>query len=352
MKYRNFLIFIKSIFLIQVFIVIIIFGVSVDINGSYLEDFASLNMRNILIPFSNINIDVSSASSLFKEANVVLAGEKIGTTFPTSYYKKKIPEDLMVSNFQVLAYGNKQLNKVNIISNNNEKNKEKVEPVAVTLVEEPVKKQTDYSSLFTGCKVVFYCTHSAESYIPNSGKARCEGKRGLVNEVALRIASGLKNQGLDTDFIDTIHDYPEYNKGYTNSRNTVKSVLNDSNENILALFDIHRDSIPGLASAKTVNINGKPAATILIIVGTDERKPHPEWRENLKFAEKIYIQGEKRYPGLIKGVRTKAGTYNQEFHNHALLLEFGSDYNSLAEANYAGKLFTDILLDVLKEEVK
>jgi stage II sporulation protein P len=53
---------------------------------------------------------------------------------------------------------------------------------------------------------------------------------------------------------------------------------------------------------------------------------------------------------LIKGVRTKSGTYNQEFFDHSLLLEVGSDYNSFAEAKYAGELFAQILLEVLEEE--
>lgn len=58
------------------------------------------------------------------------------------------------------------------------------------------------------------------------------------------------------------------------------------------------------------------------------------------------------YPGLIKGVRTKAGTYNQEFHPRALLLEFGSDYNTLEEASYAARLFNQVLIEVLKEDIQ
>ena len=73
--------------------------------------------------------------------------------------------------------------------------------------------------------------------------------------------------------------------------------------------------------------------------------------EELEFAQVIYHQGEKKYPGLIKGIRTKAGTYNQEFFPRALLLEFGGDLNSLAEARYAGMLFSDILIEVLKEDL-
>lgn len=160
----------------------------------------------------------------------------------------------------------------------------------------------------------------------------------------------LKKKGLKAEHIDTIHDWPDYNQSYTNSRNTVKKLVN--NEEIMALFDVHRDSIPGSTKAATIKINGRKSALILIVVGTDERKDHPHWKENLAFAQKIYQQGQLMYPGLIKGVRTKAGTYNQEYHPHALLLELGSDYNSLEEAKYAGELFTEVLLQVLEKEVR
>jgi len=342
LKSNNFFIFIKSIFMLQAVIFIIISGITMEFNRYYIEDFIRLNMKNIIVPFSNFNINTANAASLFKEANVLLSGGQINLWFSSSNYVKKIPESIIASNFPVMAYGSKDN-----ISNT----AEKAEPVTSKTISKLEDKQIDYSSTFKGYKVIFYCTHSAESYIPDSGKARCDGQRGLVNEVAKNISHNLKKSGLNSEFIDIIHDYPEYNKSYTNSRNTVKKVLDDSGKTILALFDIHRDSIPGSTNADTIEIRGKPAAPILIIIGTDERKSHPNWQKNLKFAEMIYNQAEIMYPGLIKGIRTKAGTYNQEFHNHSLLLEFGTDYNSLAQAIYSGELFAEILLEVLKEDI-
>jgi stage II sporulation protein P len=119
----------------------------------------------------------------------------------------------------------------------------------------------------------------------------------------------------------------------------------------LAVFDIHRDNIPGLKEAERAKINNKNAAPILIIVGTDARKKHPNWQKNFDFAQKLKNQGDKMYPGLIKGVRTLEGTYNQEYFDHALLLEFGSDINRVEECYYSGELFADVVLEVLKEEI-
>ena len=43
-----------------------------------------------------------------------------------------------------------------------------------------------------------------------------------------------------------------------------------------------------------------------------------------------------------QGVRTKAGTYNQEYHPHALLLELGSDYNSGRSQICGGTIYRGI----------
>jgi stage II sporulation protein P len=196
-------------------------------------------------------------------------------------------------------------------------------------------------------RIVLYCTHSGETYAPDSGTARLERQRGLINTVAETFAEALADQGAAAEFIDTIHD-EDYNASYTRSRQTVNAVMERGEP--AALFDIHRDSIPGETKGETILIDGEATARVLIVVGTDERKAHPRWRENMDFAERIYRQAQALYPGLIKGVRTKAGTYNQEFLNHALLLEFGTDQNSAAEAQAAARLMARVALMVLREE--
>lgn len=343
---KYFLSFLRSIVLLQLFIFILVTGVSVELSSDYLQRLPDLKVHDILLPFSRINIDKNGALALFESVNVVLAGEKSTELLSNNYFENDFPEALMVSNIQALANGPGEI----IITDSEGDKQEEPEVSLAELQEEKQNKKVDYSSIFQGYRVVFYCTHAAESYTPDSGQARCEGQAGLVNNVAVNICSHLKSRGLDSGFVNTLHDYPDYNNSYTRSRETVNEIIK-SKQNLLALFDIHRDSVPGQTTGETVEIEGKKSARILIIVGTNERKPHPNWQENLRFAEKMYSQAEKMYPGLMKGVRTKAGTYNQEFFPGSLLLEFGSDLNSFAEARYAGELFADVLLEVLKEEV-
>ncbi|PKM76004.1 MAG: hypothetical protein CVU90_14725 [Firmicutes bacterium HGW-Firmicutes-15] len=346
MKGRNFFAFLRGIIFIQVFLVAIIAGLSVDINLQYVEGLKLSSTERILVPFSKLQINERQSEILFQENNVLLAGvnripDKI---LEDEYYASTIPENIIGSHIQALAFADRSNEK--LVTNLEED--VDLTPIVEEESEEKVPLDSETLARFKKSQVFMYCTHSAESYIPDSGQARLDGKRGLINQVAATMEGALNEKGLNAQFVNTIHDYPDYNTSYTNSRATVNKIV-QTNKNILALFDIHRDSIPGQGKASTVKVKGENCAQILIVVGTNERKPHPNWQQNRQFAEQLYQQAEKMYPGLIKGVITKAGTYNQEFHAHALLLEFGSDINSLEEVNRSARLFADVLVEVLKE---
>lgn len=339
-------IFIRTVLLIQLFLLISMVGLSVDINSKYLGGIKMLSLERIFLPFSGLQINERQAELLFQENNVLLAGvnktpDKI---LEDEYSAGIISENMIGSHIQALAFTERN------IQETVDDPEEDTAPADVNEEEANQGNILDSETLarFQKSQVFLYCTHSAETYTPNSGKARLDGQRGLINQVAATLEESLNTAGLPTQFIDTIHDYPDFNKSYTNSRATVSQIVS-ANNNILGLFDIHRDNIPGEGKPVTVNIKGASCARILIVVGTNERKPHPNWQQNREFAEQIYLKGEQMYPGLIKGVITKAGTYNQEFHPCALLLEFGSDLNTLSEVEGSAQYFAEILIEVLKE---
>lgn len=344
---NNFTVFVKSLIFTQIFVFCLITGVSIDINSYYLYHNPMGQVESILRPFDNITFDEKICIQLLKKTSFVLAGDNKSSIIDSDYILTKMPQQLLTANIQALAFSTTEYAQANVSRNDDRS----IELPAISLPESDINtKAVDYERL-KKYQVILYCTHSSESYIPDSGRANLNGgKQGLVNRVAALIASNLNEKGIKSHFVNTVHDYPDYNESYTNSRATVKKILNSNNNDYLWLFDIHRDSIPGLTEAQKVKINGKNAAPILIIVGTNERKEHPDWQKNLAFAQKIEATGQKMYPGLIKGIRTKAGTYNQEFHPQSLLLELGGEYNSLTETSYSAELLSDIILEILKEE--
>jgi len=196
--------------------------------------------------------------------------------------------------------------------------------------------------------VAIYCTHSSETYLPDDNRTHSEKERGLINDVALELAKHLSQLSFRSVFVDTVHDSPEYTQSYVKSRETVKQLL-EEDDSWGVIIDVHRDSIPGQKTGDVVDVKGRKAAQILIVVGSDQRKSNPQWENNLEFAEKLYSEAENTYPGLVKGVRIKPGTYNQDLYSPSILVEVGNEYNSLEEANYGVSLFAEVLARVLLE---
>lgn len=342
MRSQYFLSFIKSIAMMQIFLVVLAAGISLDLNWYYLDSLSAIKVKRILPPFSRVNMDQETAVWFFGTNNTALGKGLENPSSWREYFNYRIPENLLAANLQVLSP---------VVKPSLNPGRKQIQNFGLPAIKqaEPDTRDENYL-LFRNHNIVLYCTHSGETYIPDSGQARLEGRRGLIHTVAGHIVSSLQQQGVKAEFVDRIHDSPDFNRSYTNSRETVKEVV-ATRSNPLAVLDIHRDHIEGLTEPEVATIRGKPSARILIVVGSDERKPHPDWRQNLEFAQALAARGEKLYPGLIKEVRIKSGTYNQEFFNHALLLEFGTDQNSLEEARYAGELFSHVLVEVLKEEM-
>lgn len=194
--------------------------------------------------------------------------------------------------------------------------------------------------------VLIYNTHNAEAYKPTFGKSKEEGKNSGIVTVAQVMEETLeKKYGIKTIRSQTIHDYPDFTRSYINSMNTVQDILK-VNKKIQAVFDVHRDAGIPSKSTTTVNINGRNAASIIIVIGTE----HDGWRKNLAFAEELEEKVNELYPGLLRDIRMANNRrYNQNLHPNSLILEIGSDLNTLDEAKYSMSLFSHVVAEVLKE---
>ena len=197
--------------------------------------------------------------------------------------------------------------------------------------------------------VLIYNSHNAETYKPTFGTSRVDGRNGGVVTVAQIMEETLEGvYGIKTIRSTTLHDYPDWSRSYINSMRTAQDLLK-ANPTIQAVFDIHRDAGFSNKSTTTVKIEGRDAASILIMVGTE----HSRWRENLAFAQQLERKANELYPGLLRDIRIAPNRrYNQNLHPNALLLEMGSDLNTLEEAKYSMVLFSHIVAEVLKENAR
>ena len=101
----------------------------------------------------------------------------------------------------------------------------------------------------------------------------------------------------------------------------------------------------------TAVINGKKAAQIMIISGCDDDGTlgFPNWEYNLRLAVRIQKSLSDLYPGLARPLDFCARKYNENMTKGSLLIEIGTEVNTLEEAKYSGELLGKALVDTLNK---
>lgn len=195
-------------------------------------------------------------------------------------------------------------------------------------------------------QVGIYNTHNSECYAGDGGPERRQGENGDVVTVAETLKRDLVKNGIGAVHSLQIHDAVNFMKAYSSSVNTATQMLKDY-PNMKIILDIHRDGFPPGVPKSTVTINGEKMSQVLVVIG----KKNPHWQKNEALAKELMALGEKKYPGLFAANISYAddARYNQHLSDGGLLLEFGSQLNTLDEANGAAEAVAEILADYLKE---
>lgn len=206
-------------------------------------------------------------------------------------------------------------------------------------------------------QVLIYHTHTSESYLDcdagyyySDFYPRTSDERYNVTRVGEAIAEQLRGKGIGVAHDTTVHD-SAYNGSYERSAETVYRNL-EKYPKIKVTLDIHRDSI-GADDYKvkpTFTYNGKKAAQIMIMSGYDEDGSYgfPEWKKNLGFALKLQKTCEDNFAGMTRPLDFGDFVYNMNINTGSLLIEVGTDSNTLDEAVYSGKLLGKALAQVLQ----
>lgn len=163
----------------------------------------------------------------------------------------------------------------------------------------------------------------------------------------------LEENGIAVIHDTTQHDYPSYNGSYERSAETVSAYL-EQYPSIKVVLDLHRDAMQrdeAIVKPVTV-IDGKKAAQIMIITPCDDGKLDiPEWRENLRFAAAFQDYMEEYYHELTKPVYLCYRKYNMDLTTGSLLLEFGSNANTLDEAVYSARMAGQALSKLIWDSI-
>ncbi|MDR3344825.1 MAG: stage II sporulation protein P [Oscillospiraceae bacterium] len=204
--------------------------------------------------------------------------------------------------------------------------------------------------------VLIFHTHTTESYAlferdfytaEDTGRSK-DPARNMVR-VGDEIAAQLEQAGYGVIHDTTIHD-TSYNGSYSRSAVSIRKHL-DEHPEIQVILDIHRDAIhTGNSRQKPVaKINGKKAAQLMIVTGAEEGTitNFANWKSNLTFALHLQKAIVDSYPGLARPVFFCQRVYNMDMGKNNLLVEVGTDANTLDEAAYSGRLLGRALAAVI-----
>lgn len=207
-------------------------------------------------------------------------------------------------------------------------------------------------------QVLILHTHATESYLRHNESYYTENDTSRTtdnayNMVALGkiIADRLNEAGITTLHDTTQHDNPSYSESYSRAADTISQYLKKY-PSIKIVIDLHRDAIAASDTDKvkvTTEIDGKKAAQIMLVMGSQSGsvKNFPNWRENLKLATKLQQTVEAMYPSLARSIHFMSKNYNESLTNGSMLIEIGTDGNTLDEAKYSAELLSNALISLL-----
>ncbi len=208
-------------------------------------------------------------------------------------------------------------------------------------------------------KVLIIHTHGTESYVPSekyqftyTTNSRTTDINYNVVAIGTALENELKNMGIDVIHDKSMYDYPEYNSSYDKAYYAIRNTLN-KNPDIAMVIDLHRDAVNSTDGEKiklTGSVKGEKAAQIMFVVGTDECGfKHPYWKDNLKFASMLQTNLAKIDVSLIRPINLRTSRFNQHFTKGSLIVEVGTNGNTLDEALVSAKYLAVAIRDTIAE---
>jgi len=223
------------------------------------------------------------------------------------------------------------------------------------LVQSENKEGNSKPTLANKNVVFIYHTHNREAFLPETN-TNMDAKKNITL-VGKQLGTELKKLGIGAEVStdDYYADLAKYTLAYKESLRTVQEAL-QQNKNYQFIFDIHRDGYPSgksyvtadLKKLSTKVIKGKSYAVISFVIG----KGNLNYEKNKEFAQRLHETANKLYPGLSKGITEKIktsgtnGEYNQSVSPNSVLVEVGSNYNTLQEEYNTAKAIAEVVADI------
>lgn len=201
-------------------------------------------------------------------------------------------------------------------------------------------------------QILIYHTHSQEAFADS-----VEGDpQTTIVGMGEVLAEELRGMGYQV-----IHDTGEYDlaggvldrsAAYDYAGAAVADLL-EKYPTIQVVIDLHRDGVEG--QKFVTEIDGKKCSMIMFFNGISRNEqdemltylPNPYIKENLAFSFQMQWKAREQYPGFTRNIYLKAERFNLHFRPRSLLIEAGTQLNTVEEERNAMKPLADLLNQVL-----
>lgn len=210
--------------------------------------------------------------------------------------------------------------------------------------------------------ILIYHTHTWEAYqqtadrYQETEKWRTKDEQHNVVAVGEALTRALTALGYTVVHDTTAFEPPKLADAYARSL-TMLEQRAAAGETYDLYIDLHRDAISATSTIRrTVNIGGEDVARFMVLVGkgtTGGYQEKPDFDANLHIAELLTDKLEAQCEGLSRDVKVRTGRFNQHIAPRCILIECGTNENTLDEVisgvPYLAQAIAETL-DALQEE--
>ena len=205
-----------------------------------------------------------------------------------------------------------------------------------------------------GPQILIYHSHSQEGFVDTVEGDDTTTIVGVGDYLAKLLTETYGYQVIhDRGVYDLVDGVLDRNVAYDYSGAAVEQWISQYPQ-IQVIIDLHRDGVDG--KKFVVQENGRPTANLMFILGmsrtADQQDipylPNPYIKENMAFALQIQERAEIAAPGLMRNIYLMAYRFNLHYRPRSMLLEAGTQLNTLEEEKNAMEVFAGILDAELK----
>ena len=199
-------------------------------------------------------------------------------------------------------------------------------------------------------QILIFHTHGSEGFANSRAGEPADTIVGAGELLAQFLREKYGYQVLhDTTIFDRKNGKDNRNNAYNEALDYLERLL-ERYPTIEVVIDLHRDA----GTKRVVTIDGKPTAKVMLFNGLCRNTqgklaylPNDNLKDNLAFSFQMKLIGDVLYPGLMNRIFLKDYRYNMHLAERYLLIELGTEQNTVEEAKNAMEPLADVLAQVL-----